>query len=232
MDTSRRLAQVAADASDAATPRAALRQLGELRRELDAFERRQVERALAEGASFAAIARDLGLSRQAVHRRFRGLAPKDLPLATAPELRRILQYAREEASSLGADDLGSEHLLLAVLRAQDLPASQLLRAEGISLDRAHTQVEGATTRGNLFRRAPVTDDLRALLEAPARAARARRSRHIEVDDLLLSALDDPAGGASRTLRALGVQPDTIREALGRPRRLVARIVQNGSPTGP
>ena len=102
---------------------------------------------------------------------------------------------------------------LTAWRKQRKAASQLLRAEGISLDRAHTHVEGATTRGNLFRRAPANDDLRALLEAPAprgprpsqspyrgrgpAAQRARRSRR----------------GASRTLRALGVQPDAIREAL-------------------
>ncbi len=102
---------------------------------------------------------------------------------------------------------------LTAWRKQRKAASQLLRAEGISLDRAHTHVEGATTRGNLFRRAPATDDLRALLEAPARAARARHSPRIEVEDLLLSALDDPAGAHPATLRALGVQPDAIREAL-------------------
>ncbi len=99
---------------------------------------------------------------------------------------------------------------LTAWRKQRKAASQLLRAEGISRDRAHTHVEGAPTRGNLFRRASATDDLRALLEAPARAACARHSPRIEVEDLLLSALDDPAGGASR---ALGVQPDAIREAL-------------------
>jgi transposase-like protein len=213
MDTTRRLAQLAADATDAPTPRAALRQLGDLRRELDAFERRQVQRALAEGASFAAIARDLGISRQAVHRRFRGLAPKDLVLATAPEVRLILQTAREEAVSMGADDLGSEHLLLAVLRSPDLPAARLLSAGGVSLDRARIHVDGATTRGRLFRREAAIGDLRVLLEAPARAARARDSRRIEVDDLLLGALEDPDGGACRTLRALGVQPEAVREAL-------------------
>jgi hypothetical protein len=61
MDTGQRLAELAAEAADAPTPRAALRQLAGLRRELDAFERRQVARALADGASFAAIARYLGV---------------------------------------------------------------------------------------------------------------------------------------------------------------------------
>jgi ATP-dependent Clp protease ATP-binding subunit ClpA len=214
MDAGQRLAELAAEAADAPTPRAALRQLAGLRRELDAFERRQVARALADGASFAAIARDLGISRQAVHRRFRALAARAQPLVTAPEVRRVLHYAREEAASVGAE-LGSQHVLLAVLRAGDLAAADLLRAEGVSLGRASTHVEGAATGAELFRRTAAVHDLRALLEAPARAARARRSRSIEVEDLLVGALEDSAGGAARTLRAQGVEPDAIRERLRR-----------------
>ena len=152
-------------------------------------------------------------------------SPPDPELVERPKRRRftakykleILEQAEactrsgEIGELLRREGLYTSHLT--AWRKQRKAASQLLRAEGISLDRAHTHVEGATTRGNLFRRAPATDDLRALLEAPARAARARHSPRIEVEDLLLSALDDPAGGASRTLRALGVQPDAIREAL-------------------
>jgi Clp amino terminal domain, pathogenicity island component len=213
MDNGHRFAELAAQAATAATPRAALRQLGELRRELDALERRLVARALADGSSFAAVGRDLGISRQAVHRRFRDLAAKELPLVTAPDVRRVLQYAREEAAALSADNLGSEHILLAVLRAGDLRAAELLRAEGANLERARTHVEGASQRGKLFRREPASDELRALLEAPARAARTRSGGRIEVEDLVIGALDDPAGGAFRTLRALGVEPDAIREGL-------------------
>jgi ATP-dependent Clp protease ATP-binding subunit ClpA len=213
VERGQRLAQLAAEAADAPSPRAALRQLGELRRELDAFERRQVARALADGASFAAVARDLGISRQAVHRRFRDLAAKDLPLLTAPEVPRVLQYAREEAASLGGGDLRSEHVLLAVLRAADLPAAERLRAAGVSLERARIHVEGTSPRIKLFKREPAADDLRALLEAPARAARARRGGRIEVEDLLLGALEDGDGGAVRTLRALGVEPEAMRDEL-------------------
>jgi len=75
-----RLARLAAEASSAPTPRAALSLLTELRHELEAFERRQVAHALAEGTSFAAIARDLGITRQAVHRRFRDVAVGETPL--------------------------------------------------------------------------------------------------------------------------------------------------------
>jgi Clp amino terminal domain, pathogenicity island component/Homeodomain-like domain len=208
-----RLAQLAADAASADDPRAALSLLPELRRELEAFERQQVAHALAAGASFAAIARDLGLSRQAVHRRFRDLAAVELPMVTAPDARRVVRYAREEASALGAGVLRSEHVLLAILRAGDLPAADMLRDAGATLDRARSQVEGASPTATMFRREPGPEDLRALLEAAARQAKARGVRRIEVEDLLAGSLEDPDGGAARTLRALGVDPKRIRRRL-------------------
>ncbi len=212
IETGTQLAELAAEVANAPTPRAALRRLGELRSEIEAFERRQVARALADGASFAAVARDLGLSRQAVHRRFRSVAVEESRLETAPDVRRVLQYAREEAAALGGD-VGSEHIVLAVLRADDLPAADLLRRAGAALDRARAHVEGASPEAKLFRREPDPGDLLTFLEAPAREARARGGRRIEVEDVLRGALDDPAGGAARTLRAIGADPGKIRDRL-------------------
>jgi ATP-dependent Clp protease ATP-binding subunit ClpA len=213
MERGTRLAELASEVAGAPTPRAALRRLSELRAELEAFERQQVARALAEGASFAAIARDLGLSRQAVHRRFRSLSAEPSPLQTSPDVRRVLQHAREEAAALGSGLMGSEHILLAVLRAGDLPAAGLLREAGITLHRARAQVEGASPRAKLFRREPDPGELITFLEGPARAARARGGRRIEVDDVLAGALQDPSGGAARTLRALGADPAALRDRL-------------------
>jgi transposase-like protein len=213
-----RLAQIAAEAAGAPTPGAALRKLTELRRELEAFERRQVAHALAEGASFASIARDLGLSRQAVHRRFRELASADAPLLTAPDVRRVLRLAHQEATALRAAELRDEHILLGVLRAAELPAAALLRDAGASLERARAQIEASTPRAKLFQREPEPVDLRALLAAPAREARSRGGRRIEVEHLLLGVLAEPDGGAVRTLRALRLDVEALR------RRLVARVL--------
>ena len=202
---SERITQLAAETIAASTPCAALRTLSELREELDAFERRQVAHALAEGASFAAIARELGLSRQAVHRRFRDLAAEERPLGLAPDGRRILYYAREEAAALRAPELGSEHIVLAVLRAGDLPAAALLRSAGATLERARRHAAAMTPRGE-------AGNLRTLLAAAAREARARGAHRIEVEHLLLATLD------ARMLRALGLDAEQIRAELTRVRK--------------
>jgi transposase-like protein len=208
-----RLAQLAAEAAGAPTPGAALRRVAALRRELDAFERAQVAQALSEGASFAGIARDLGLSRQAVHRRFRNLSEsRTVASADTP---RVLRYAREEAAALGAEQVRSEHVLLGVLRSHDLPAAILLRAAGLSVEEMRSHLRSAPNRARLFKREDLdTEELHALLGASARRTPAGGGAGVQVEQLLLEALEDPDGGASLTLRALGVDPDAIRANLG------------------
>jgi ATP-dependent Clp protease ATP-binding subunit ClpA len=219
--TGERIAQLAAETVASASPGEALRKLSELRRELDAFERVRVAQALAEGTNFAMIARDLGVSRQAVHRRFRDLARDRPPLLSTPETRRVLRYAGEEATALGSDVPRGEHVLLAVLRAADLPASAVLRNAGVTLTRARARVEELQSQRPRFQRAPREIELRQLLASPAREARRRRSHRIEVEHLLLGALELDGEGAASTLTALGVEPGVIRDAL-------AALLETGS----
>ncbi len=61
------LASAAADASDHAR---GLRACAALRRLLETLELAQVEAALASGASWSEVAADLGVTRQAVHRKY------------------------------------------------------------------------------------------------------------------------------------------------------------------
>lgn len=52
-------------------PLTALEELQKLRAGLDAYERELVRLTLASGASYGAVARALGITRQAAHRRYR-----------------------------------------------------------------------------------------------------------------------------------------------------------------
>jgi ATP-dependent Clp protease ATP-binding subunit ClpA len=221
----RRLAELAAEAAAAPNPGAALRKVADLRRELEAFERRQVAGALAAGASFAGIARELGISRQAVHRRFRDLASAQLPLLTAPDVSRVLRFALEDANAVGADDVGGEYVVLGALRAADIPAAIVLRSAGVTLERARVHVEAGAPRTKLFRRTAEARDVQPVLVGAAHEARARDARRIEVEHLLLGALREPGAGAPRMLRAMGVDPADVSERL---RALLSSAAASGA----
>ena len=62
------------DAMSAPDTLVALTALTDLRGELETLERDRVRYALEDGVSFAAVARALGITRQAAHRRYRELA--------------------------------------------------------------------------------------------------------------------------------------------------------------
>ena len=227
-----RLRELIEHAVRAAEPDAALRATTALREELEAFERLQVARALDAGSSFGAVARSLGISRQAAHRRYRDLAGVSLPdpretsrpgrLLVTSEARAALDLAREEAAALGSGTVGSEHLLLGIIRSRGTPSIQRLFGEGITLAQARlcaqpTLIDGAPPPAPPAPAAAgprgISAYARAVFEQSLREAVRRGDGYIGVEHLLLASLADPAGGACRTLEALGIDPDGVRTAL-------------------
>ncbi|MBE2319653.1 hypothetical protein DVA67_027035 [Solirubrobacter sp. CPCC 204708] len=97
-----------------AEPTASLRALTALRAELDVLERHLVARALQEGQTYTQIARPLGISRQAAHRRYRDLTS---PPTLSEAARAALVRAREEAARHGSRSIDGEHLALALAQA-------------------------------------------------------------------------------------------------------------------
>jgi hypothetical protein len=69
---------LAARAADPSDPRAGLRAVAGLRRLTDTLELRQVEAALAAGLNWVQVAECLGVSRQAVHKKYRNRVRPDL----------------------------------------------------------------------------------------------------------------------------------------------------------
>jgi len=199
----------------------ALRALTALRRELDAFERVQAWRALDSGASYGSVARSLGISRQAAHRRYRELAAATEPppggepvrLRVAPEARAAVQLATEEASALGATRMGSEHLLLGILRAGDAVGAAALRANGVTLEAARMAAQPTLANDEPAAEGAVTAYARRVFGEALRQAATDPSHVIGVGDLLRAALRDPRGGACRTLDALSVDSEAVRAAI-------------------
>src|SRR3954470_15841196 len=111
------------------SPTESLQALAGLREELAELERMQVTRALDAGATFSELARILGISRQAAHRRYRGFGrPAPVPDAVAlesppqtitREARSAIEFALDEAARRGARAVDSEHFLAGIVATAD-----------------------------------------------------------------------------------------------------------------
>jgi ATP-dependent Clp protease ATP-binding subunit ClpA len=206
-----RICRLAEEAAEATEPETALERLRELRDELVAFERGRVAQALRTGSSFGAVAKAMGISRQAAHRRYRELAPADTeskPLALSSQARHAIRLAREEAAAAGAHGVSSDHLLLGVLRSGGA-ASVALEAGGVTADAARRCIR-ANARASDANGASA----RAVLSTAADIARARNSSYVDADHLVLAALNGPDERARTAITALGVTPAALRERLG------------------
>ncbi|MGB8656968.1 MAG: ATP-dependent Clp protease ATP-binding subunit [Candidatus Zixiibacteriota bacterium] len=116
--------------------------------------------------------------------------------------RKAIEYARDEAARLKHDYIGTEHLLLGILRLGEGKAVEILVNIGIDLNELRQSVEdvvqpsgGTMTIGQL----PLTARAKKLLEVSAQEARALRSKDIDTEHILLAMLRDEEGVAAQVL---------------------------------
>src|SRR4051794_5323688 len=137
-------------------PDTGLRSVVALRESVEALEAAHVSAALRAGWSWSRIARRLGVSKQAAHRKHAKRPRKRLSevethqLLVASAARRAVFLARHEADSYRAPAVGTEHLLLGILRLGEGVAWQALESLDVSLGSARAQVAALadTSAGN------------------------------------------------------------------------------------
>ena len=107
----------------------------------------------------------LGAMRQAVEGIIgRGTQPppESGHIPFTPRAKKVLELSLREALQLGNDYIGTEHILLALIREGDGVAAQVLLSEGVDITRARAQV-GKLLHGHREPEAPAVDDLLARL---------------------------------------------------------------------
>jgi ATP-dependent Clp protease ATP-binding subunit ClpC len=116
--------------------------------------------------------------------------------------RRAIEYARDEAARLRHDYIGTEHLLLGLIRLGEGRAVEIINNLGLDLDDLKTSVEevvqpsgGTMTMGQL----PLTARAKKTLEVSGQEARALKSKDIDTEHILLALLKDEEGVAAQVL---------------------------------
>jgi hypothetical protein len=130
------------------------------------------------------------------------------------QARRIVALAQEEARTLNHDDIGTEHILLALIREGSGMAAQALTALGITEEAARQRVEEVTGRGQRRPprgRTPFTPWARKALELSLREALAIGNSSIGTEHILLGLVRVGEGPAAQVLAGLGVDPNRVRQ---------------------
>ncbi len=131
--------------------------------------------------------------------------------------RRTVVLAQEEARRLRHDHIGTEHLLLGLLRETDGAAATALTSLGISLEAARERVAAAGRPGparsgeNASGHIPFTPQAKRTLELALREALQLGHDYIGTGHILLGLIRDPGCRGASILFELGADPAAIRD---------------------
>ena len=129
--------------------------------------------------------------------------------------RRVVVYAQEEARMLNQNYIGTEHLLLGLIREQDGIAAKALESLSISLEDVHAQVEDLIGRGTFVPSGhiPFTPRAKKVLELSLREALQLGHNYIGTEHILLGLIREGEGVAAQVLINLGADLEKAKSAV-------------------
>ena len=131
--------------------------------------------------------------------------------------RRVIFFARYEASQFGSPYIETEHLLLGLIREDKALANRFLRSHG-AVDSIRKQIEAHTTVREKVSTSvdlPLSHECKRVLAYAAEEAERLSHKHIGTEHLLLGLLREEKCFAAEILHERGLRLSTIREELAR-----------------
>lgn len=139
--------------------------------------------------------------------------------------RKVIVYAKEESRRFNHDYIGTEHLLLGLVREGEGVAAAVLQKVGLDLETIRIEVEKLVQPGpqtQVLGDIPFTPRSKKALELSAEEARALGHNYIGTEHLLLGLVKEGEGMAYRVLLNLGLD-------LGKLRNEVMELLGSGIP---
>ncbi len=132
--------------------------------------------------------------------------------------RKVIILAKEEARRFNHDYIGSEHLLLGLIREGEGVAAAVLQKMGLSLQNIRLEIEklvqpGPTTQ--ILGDIPFTPRAKKALELAAEEARSLGHNYIGTEHILLGLIREGEGVASQVLMNLGLDLNKVRNEIMR-----------------
>ena len=172
-----------------------------------------VDRARRSGASWTDIGRSMGVSKQAVQKRFVAKEPAQDFTRFTPRARNVVVAAQNEARAAGNAEIGTGHLVLGLLANRDGVAMQVLAARGVTPDglRAAAAAALPTPADEVPALIPFDAQAKKALELTFREALRLGHEFVGTEHVLLALLEVENG--SGVLSGLGVGKAAVEEAV-------------------
>jgi ATP-dependent Clp protease ATP-binding subunit ClpC len=126
--------------------------------------------------------------------------------------RQVVVLAQEEARALGHEYIGTEHVLLGLLREDQGLAARVLESFDITVERVRAQVVRVVGSGDEPTSGPIPFTPRAekVLELALLDAQSLGHNYVETQHILLGLMDEKEGAAVRILLDFDVHSDEVR----------------------
>ncbi|MHC4525212.1 MAG: Clp protease N-terminal domain-containing protein [Planctomycetota bacterium] len=130
--------------------------------------------------------------------------------------RRVLSQARQQAQKFHHDHIGTEHILLGLIKIKDGVAADILEHRNIDLKHAKSEVKKMVLQdnqnsGDTFVALPRTTHAHELIDDAVEEARALKHNYIGTEHLLLALLHEKEGRGAKVLGNLGLKLDEVRQ---------------------
>ena len=138
---------------------------------------------------------------------------------SSAQVKEIISYSREEALRLGNDFIGTEHLVLGLIRDGENTAIKILRSLNIDLSELRKEIEIAVkdkTGKNIanINSLPLTKQAEKVIRITVLEAKAQKSALVESEHLMLSILKNKENIATQILNQFDVDYDVFKNELG------------------
>src|ERR1700756_358 len=133
-----------------------------------------------------------------------------------PRAQQVLALARKEAERFNHNYVGTEHLLLGLIKRGQGVAVNVLQKMGLELERVRMEVEkhvGSHPETNMIGNIPYTPRVKKVLALAAREAQALNHSYVGTEHILLGLLREGEGVAARVLKSLEVDPARTRNEI-------------------
>jgi ATP-dependent Clp protease ATP-binding subunit ClpC len=133
-----------------------------------------------------------------------------------PHAQQVLAFARDEADRFKHNFVGTEHVLLGLVKLGQGVAVNVLKKVGVDLERVRREIETTVGSGpdqKIIGSIPYTPRVKKVLSMAAEEAKALNHTYVGTEHILLGLLREGDGVAGRVLKSMNVDVEQTRREI-------------------